>query len=215
MEKAFFSTTELAELLGVFHTTVRRWIERDQIKGFRVGRNYKIPTAEVMRMLDQHGLPVPDILKGHPGGPSSKKRRPPHDLDASGSILERLLVVEQISEPAIVCRPDTVLGANRAFAALTGYDQTDIIGLKLQAFFDVSSCRALMDEVSVADSETQASAGRICAVLLTPKHGQARSATVELRPLAGVTGVVIFIVRGVETSDKNCKRRIGRRNNTN
>jgi len=42
MEKILFSTPELARFLGVFHTTVRRWIERGKIRGIRVGRNYKI-----------------------------------------------------------------------------------------------------------------------------------------------------------------------------
>ncbi|MBW2108667.1 MAG: excisionase family DNA-binding protein [Deltaproteobacteria bacterium] len=209
MEKAFFSTPELAELLGVFHTTVRRWIERNQIKGFRVGRNYKIPAAEVMRMLDQHGLPLPDILRERPDGLLSPEELHPHDLDASGSILQRLLVVDQIPDPAIVCRTDTVLGANQAFALLTGYDQADIIGLKIHAFFDPSSCRTLLDKASLAVSEEQPVAPTTCAAVLRPKHGPPKSTTIELRPLAGLTGVVVFIVRSGETSTKDLKKQLG------
>jgi excisionase family DNA binding protein len=84
MEKGFFSTPELAELLGVFHTTVRRWIEQDQIRGFRVGRNYKIPSAEVIRMLEEHGLPLPDSLKGY----ASKLTK-----DVKGSVMSSMFPV--------------------------------------------------------------------------------------------------------------------------
>ena len=53
MEKAFFSTPQLAQWLGVFHTTIRRWVEQGKIKGIRVGRNYKIPVDEAIRVLDE------------------------------------------------------------------------------------------------------------------------------------------------------------------
>lgn len=56
MKKTLFSTPEVAESLGVFHTTVRRWIERGKIKGVRVGRNYKVPVVEVIRLLEEHGV---------------------------------------------------------------------------------------------------------------------------------------------------------------
>jgi len=59
MKKKLFSTPEVAEWLGVFHTTVRRWIERGKIKGVRVGRNYKVPVVEVIRLLEEHGVRLP------------------------------------------------------------------------------------------------------------------------------------------------------------
>ena len=59
MKKTLFSTPEVAESLGVFHTTVRRWIERGKIKGVRVGRNYKVPVVEVIRLLEEHGVRLP------------------------------------------------------------------------------------------------------------------------------------------------------------
>jgi len=59
MKKTLFSTPEVAEWLGVFHTTVRRWIERGKIKGVRVGRNYKVPVVEVIRLLEEHGVRLP------------------------------------------------------------------------------------------------------------------------------------------------------------
>jgi excisionase family DNA binding protein len=63
MKRQFFSTPELAELLGVFHTTIRRWIEGGQIKGFRIGRNYKVPREEVIRILESKGIPLPRELE--------------------------------------------------------------------------------------------------------------------------------------------------------
>ncbi|MBW2195648.1 MAG: helix-turn-helix domain-containing protein, partial [Deltaproteobacteria bacterium] len=54
MEKTLFSTTEVARWLGVFHTTARRWIERGKIKGIRVGRNYKVPVEEAIRVLNYY-----------------------------------------------------------------------------------------------------------------------------------------------------------------
>jgi excisionase family DNA binding protein/PAS domain S-box-containing protein len=132
MEKGFYSTPELAELLGVFHTTVRRWIEQDQIRGFRVGRNYKIPSAEVIRMLDAYGLPLPETLRSHTVKAVEKTHGLRKAVDSSGSILKRLLIVDEIDNPALICRRDTILGANQAFAEMIGYTQTDLIGLRLE-----------------------------------------------------------------------------------
>jgi excisionase family DNA binding protein/PAS domain S-box-containing protein len=130
-QKAFFSTPELAELLGVFHTTVRRWIEEGKIRGIRVGRNYKIPATEAMRVLDEHEIPLPQILKKQ--APTLSNR-----VNGSGSILQKLLIVEEIGDPALVCRPDAILAANQAFADLTGFSQADLIGLDIAALMDES-----------------------------------------------------------------------------
>jgi len=58
----FLSTPEVAEMVGVFHTTIRRWVEKGKIKGIRVGRNYKIPIMEAIRFLKEHDIPLPDSL---------------------------------------------------------------------------------------------------------------------------------------------------------
>ena len=134
MEKTLFSTPELAEWLGVFHTTVRRWIEAGRIKGIRVGRNYKIPADEVIRILEGHGIPLPDVV----GRYKSKYHKTARQQEAygQGSILRRLLVVEDITAPAFVCRENAILGANRAFAELVGYSQTELIGLDVTEVVD-------------------------------------------------------------------------------
>jgi excisionase family DNA binding protein len=131
MEKTLFSTPELAEWLGVFHTTVRRWIERGRIRGIRVGRNYKIPADEVVRILDGYGIPLPEAVRKY------KHKYKKGVLDASprsqyrGSILRKLLIVEEIENPAFVCRNGAILGANKAFAELVDISQADLIGMDL------------------------------------------------------------------------------------
>lgn len=136
MDKALFSTPELAKFLGVFHTTVRRWIERGRIKGVRVGRNYKIPAEEVIRVLNNHNLPIPESLQD----PESRPRgecRGSFSACHHGSALERLLIVEEIEDPAIICRKQAIIGANQAFASLVGFThQAELIGLDVSEVID-------------------------------------------------------------------------------
>ena len=135
MEKILFSTPELAHFLGVFHTTVRRWIERGKIRGIRVGRNYKIPADEVVRILNDHKLPLPESLRKYKlrlinedEGLSTARRHT--------SVLGKLLIVEEIEDPAIICRKQAVICANQAFANLVGYCQTDLIGRDVAEVID-------------------------------------------------------------------------------
>jgi excisionase family DNA binding protein/PAS domain S-box-containing protein len=131
MEKTLFSTPELAEWLGVFHTTVRRWIEGGRIKGIRVGRNYKIPADEVIRILDGHGIPLPEIVKKYKLKKQQLTAQYAQQDNDQGSFLRKLLVVEDISEPAFICRKSAIMGANVAFAKLVGYAQEELIGLSI------------------------------------------------------------------------------------
>ena len=135
MEKILFSTPELAHCLGVFHTTVRRWIERGEIRGIRVGRNYKIPAEEVLRILDDHNLPLPESLRKYKlrlinkGEGLSTARH-------HASVVEKLLIVEEIEDPAIICRKRAIISANQAFANLLGYSQADLIGQDVGEFIE-------------------------------------------------------------------------------
>jgi len=61
--KIFLSTPEVGEMIGVFHTTVRRWCEQKKITAFRVGRNWKIPIPALHKFLSDRGLPLPQDLK--------------------------------------------------------------------------------------------------------------------------------------------------------
>jgi excisionase family DNA binding protein len=42
---------EAAHLLGVSRETVRRWIYRQVIHAVRVGRNHKVPEAELQKLV--------------------------------------------------------------------------------------------------------------------------------------------------------------------
>jgi excisionase family DNA binding protein len=195
MEKGFFSTPELAELLGVFHTTVRRWIEQNQIKGFRVGRNYKIPAAEVIRMLNEHDLPLPAILMGR----GTQSSRGMDDLckgiTASGSILQRLLIVEDIENPALICRKDIVLGSNQAFAGMMGARQTDLIGSRMQDLIGATGCETLaaLAERSLKDPKK----GPVESTLfLNGQRGRKKRKTrVSVSPLVDIKDVFLVVVR--------------------
>jgi len=144
MEKTLYSTPELARFLGIFHTTVRRWIELGKIKGIRVGRNYKIPADEVLRILDGHNLPLPESLRKYKlklmseGEGSSSARQ-------HTSALEKLLIVEEIEDPAIICRKKAIIGANEAFANLLGYSQADLIGRDVAEVVDSNFQERLVD----------------------------------------------------------------------
>jgi len=146
MEKTLFSTPELAQWLGVFHTTVRRWIERGRIRGIRVGRNYKIPAEEVIRILEGHGIPLPEAVRRYRQRQRKEASSFPSQRAYSGSsILRKLLIVEEIEAPAFVCRRTSILGGNRSFADLVGYAQADLIGLDIAAVVEESSNERLVD----------------------------------------------------------------------
>jgi excisionase family DNA binding protein len=50
---------EAAHLLGVSRETVRRWIYRQLIYAVRVGRNHKIPAAELQKLVGRHEEALP------------------------------------------------------------------------------------------------------------------------------------------------------------
>ena len=49
-------TGEVAKRLGVTTKTVRRWIEAGIIRAHRVGKEYRIPETEVIRVLKEKKL---------------------------------------------------------------------------------------------------------------------------------------------------------------
>jgi excisionase family DNA binding protein len=192
MEKAFFSTPELAQLLGVFHTTVRRWIEQDQIKGFRVGRNYKIPATEVLRMLKEHGLALPEKPSLNAWEGKGGKARLAVRKNTSRSMLQRLLVVDETNAPALVFRNNTILGANQLLADLAGLPQVDLIGLKLSDVV-ISSGGDFVHNPPSGLADTGRQAGTHTGLLKT-NGGKQRKVSVTIEALEEMQDVFLLVV---------------------
>jgi excisionase family DNA binding protein len=59
------STGQLAKFCGVDHRTVLRWIQQGYLKSFQLpGRgDNRIPRAECLRFMQEHGIPIPEELK--------------------------------------------------------------------------------------------------------------------------------------------------------
>jgi excisionase family DNA binding protein len=72
--KKFFSTTELARICQISRYTASKWAREGKVRGTSLGRNYKIPAEEIIRLLTEHNCPVPDELKTenrHHSGPQT------------------------------------------------------------------------------------------------------------------------------------------------
>ncbi|MFW9917681.1 MAG: excisionase family DNA-binding protein [Candidatus Thorarchaeota archaeon] len=193
-QKAFVSTPQLAEWLGVFHTTVRRWIEQGQIRGIKVGRNYKIPTTEAVRILDEHEIPLPEMLKWHELTPKKQAQGLSYRGNGSGSILHKLLIVEEIEDPALVCRPDAILAANQAFANLTGFSQADLIGLDIAALMD-ESLKDRLNKLAKRRSKSPAKGKRDYTTdLKTKKKGQ-KKARITVASLNNTKAVFLLVLK--------------------
>lgn len=194
MEKTLFSTPELAQWLGVFHTTVRRWIEQGRIKGLRVGRNYKIPAQEVIRILDSHGIPLPEVIRRYKLKLKNGATDVPTAADRHGSILQKLLIVEDIEGPAFICRRASILGANQAFAELVGYSQADLIGLGVAEVIDESSAESLIDFARRRMKQPQKEPADYVTRLKTEKGGK-RRIRIKAGSLDHVKDVFLLVVR--------------------
>lgn len=195
MEKTLFSTPELAQWLGVFHTTVRRWIERGRIRGIRVGRNYKIPAEEVIRILEGHGIPLPDAVRRYRERQSKEARIfSSHSGHGDPSILRKLLIVEEIEAPAFVCRKTSILGGNRAFADLVGYAQADLIGLNIAEVVEESPNEGLVDFAQRRIEMPEKGSASYVAFLKT-RQNQKKKAKIAAGSLDHIKDVFLLIVK--------------------
>ena len=53
MPERLYRTTEVAEILNVSWSTVKRWVKEGKIKAIRVGHRWRIPESEVLRLLGE------------------------------------------------------------------------------------------------------------------------------------------------------------------
>ena len=57
MRRTYYTATQLAKLLRVEYSTIKKAIEKGQIKAYRyAGGWYRIPEGEVQRLLRQYGI---------------------------------------------------------------------------------------------------------------------------------------------------------------
>ena len=195
MEKSLFSTPELARLLGVFHTTIRRWIEQGKIKGIRVGRNYKIPAGEVARILSDHNLPLPESLrKERPG--LTNKAESLSTVHYRPSVLEKLLLVEEIEDPAAICRKETILCANQAFSDLVGSCQADLIGQDIAELIDGTDQERLLDFAQKRGENADQRPRRYQARLKSGKMGK-KKIQISTSSLKHLPDTLLLIIKGI------------------
>lgn len=188
MEKIFYSTPELAKWLGVFHTTARRWIENGKIKGVRVGRNYKIHADEVIRILENHGVPLPDELIRYERRIVGKRGD-----EGTTSILAQLLLVDEIDRPAFVCRGTRVISANCLFSAAVGMPQVEVLGREMEELMDV----ACMDEI-VRFAKERKARGAAASISYTGEMRMPRlwkkMVRVSIGPVGDIRGVDLVVI---------------------
>lgn len=67
-ERPYYTVTEAADLIGVSGQTVKNWISRGMLKGYRLGGRIVIPRAE----LDDY-RPIAEALKGIDPVPSDEE----------------------------------------------------------------------------------------------------------------------------------------------
>ncbi len=73
MAKTFYSTSEVASMLGVNRVTAYRWIKDGRIKAYEIGKHWKIPCSEVMRIFRESGFSQQQILDlCGPNGPEAE-----------------------------------------------------------------------------------------------------------------------------------------------
>jgi excisionase family DNA binding protein len=66
--KQNYTPNDVGSLMGVHHNTIKNWIKSKQVVAFQtVGGHYRVPRREVVRLIKNRGLPVPDELQGPMG----------------------------------------------------------------------------------------------------------------------------------------------------
>ena len=75
MAKTFYSTSEMADMLGVSRVTAYRWIKDGRIKAYEIGKHWKIPCSEVTRFFRGSGFSEEQILDLC--GPNIPEAEPP------------------------------------------------------------------------------------------------------------------------------------------
>ena len=60
----YFSSQDVAEILGVTRTSVVKWIRQRELSAFRtLGGHRRISATELVRFATEHGMPIPEALR--------------------------------------------------------------------------------------------------------------------------------------------------------
>jgi excisionase family DNA binding protein len=57
--KAFYSTTQIAELLQLKQRTIQRWVDDGQLKAYRFGRKYRIQGEDFDQFMQRYKAHTP------------------------------------------------------------------------------------------------------------------------------------------------------------
>lgn len=62
-EKKFYTTGQVAKICGVSSSTVKRWVDRHEIKGFRLpgSRDWRVTKHELIDFMKENGFPLDDL----------------------------------------------------------------------------------------------------------------------------------------------------------
>lgn len=61
-----YTTGEVSKICNVAPRTVSKWFDSGRLKGYRIpgSMDRRIPEADLISFMKQHGLPIPSTLKG-------------------------------------------------------------------------------------------------------------------------------------------------------
>lgn len=51
LEEVYLTPTQVAALLGVYYSTVIKWIKKGKIKAYMVAGRWRIPLTEVLKLI--------------------------------------------------------------------------------------------------------------------------------------------------------------------
>lgn len=53
--ETYYTLQEVADGVGVHYQTVRTWINEGTLNASKIGKSYRVPEAELKRVLSSHG----------------------------------------------------------------------------------------------------------------------------------------------------------------
>jgi excisionase family DNA binding protein len=74
MKERVYSSSDIAKLCHYNRETVKRWLEKGQLKGYRVGRgHWRVTPQDLAKFLEENGIPFQPQLKSISLGKETKR----------------------------------------------------------------------------------------------------------------------------------------------